>query len=113
MSVTKGMWPLNTAPIIFFLDPIETDSPSPLASPIPRNYSESASHLDSLWPAIIGGSIGFTFLLVAIVILIILLSICTVLARQRKNEAESSPQRNVKGVCHAAFTLCMQVRESE
>ena len=96
---------------VSFLDPVEEESPSPLASPIPGNYSESVSHLDSFWPAIIGGCAGFAFVFVAIVIPIILLSICTVLARRRKNKA--SPQRNAKGVLHAALTLCMQVRESE
>lgn len=94
-----------------FLDPVEVESPSPLASPIPRNYSESVSHLDSIWPSVIGGCAGFTFILVAIVILIILLSICTVLARQKEKKA--SPQCNTKGVPHAVFTVCMQVRESE
>lgn len=57
----------------------------------------SASHLESPWPVVIGVIIGFTTLFTATVILIILLSICTVVVKRRKSE--SMPNDKAKGVC--------------
>ena len=66
---------------------------SPMASSTPHNNSEietgSPSHLESSWPEIIGGGIGFAFLFVTMVILAILLSICIVIMRRRKMKSAS------------------------
>ena len=89
-----------------FLGYVDTELPSLKPSPTPHynNTSEietaSPSLLELPWPEIIGGGIGFALLFVAMVILIILLSICAVVVRRRKLKAESCNKKGVQlSVC--------------
>ena len=93
---------------VSLLDLVETElpfAPSALPSPIPHNYSGSVGHQLDTRPAIIGGSVEVSFLFVAMVILIILLSTGIVLLRRRRMTSESLPQHNVKGVM--CYSVCM------